>query len=203
MAASFPTSLKSFTTKTDDVDDVLASHVNDMQDEIVAIETALGAGLSTSVRQIVYAKSSAVATGTGIYSVDDTVPTTASHGTALTALNLTITPKSSSSILKFSGVVFLANGTSAVTHVSVSLHQDSTAAAIHVWHASKAGGNENDQIIPVPLDWYMAAGTTSSTTFKLYFGGNSASTTTVNGFNSARKGGGVLYSSFFVQELKA
>ncbi len=38
MAASFPTSIKAFTSKTDGVDDILASHVNDLQDEIAAIE---------------------------------------------------------------------------------------------------------------------------------------------------------------------
>jgi hypothetical protein len=42
--ASFPTSIKSFTTKTDNVTDVLAEHVNSLQDEVVAIETALGVG---------------------------------------------------------------------------------------------------------------------------------------------------------------
>lgn len=37
--ASFPTSVKSFTTKVDGVDNVQASHVNDLQAEVVAIET--------------------------------------------------------------------------------------------------------------------------------------------------------------------
>jgi hypothetical protein len=41
MAASFPTSVKSFSTKADNVDDVMASHINDIQDEVVAIETHL------------------------------------------------------------------------------------------------------------------------------------------------------------------
>lgn len=39
--ASFPTSIKTFTTKVDGVTDVLASHVNDIQDEVNAIETEL------------------------------------------------------------------------------------------------------------------------------------------------------------------
>ncbi len=41
MAASFPSSVKSFSTKVDDIDDVEAAHVNDLQDEVVAIETHL------------------------------------------------------------------------------------------------------------------------------------------------------------------
>jgi hypothetical protein len=46
MAASFPTSIKEFTTKEDAVTDVLAAHVNDLQAEVVAVETALGAGMA-------------------------------------------------------------------------------------------------------------------------------------------------------------
>ncbi len=41
MTASFPTSVKSFTTKADNVDDVMAADVNGIQDEVVAIETHL------------------------------------------------------------------------------------------------------------------------------------------------------------------
>lgn len=41
MAASFPTSVHSFASKTDGVDDVLAAHVNDIQLEVAAIETQL------------------------------------------------------------------------------------------------------------------------------------------------------------------
>lgn len=43
MAASYPSSIKSYTTKVDDVDDVLAADMNSVQEEIVAIETELGA----------------------------------------------------------------------------------------------------------------------------------------------------------------
>jgi hypothetical protein len=41
MAASFPTTVKSFTLKTDGVDDVQAAHINDLQDEVAAVETEL------------------------------------------------------------------------------------------------------------------------------------------------------------------
>jgi hypothetical protein len=44
MAASFPTAIKSFTTKVDGVDDVQAAHINDLQDEVVAVETVLLTG---------------------------------------------------------------------------------------------------------------------------------------------------------------
>lgn len=42
MAASYPGAIKSFTTKTNNVDDVDAADMNAVQDEINAIETELG-----------------------------------------------------------------------------------------------------------------------------------------------------------------
>lgn len=44
MAASYPTSVKSFTTKVDGVDYPQAAHINDLQLEVTAIETKLVAG---------------------------------------------------------------------------------------------------------------------------------------------------------------
>lgn len=41
MASSFPGAIDSFTTKVDGVDDVLAAHVNDLQDAVVAIQDFL------------------------------------------------------------------------------------------------------------------------------------------------------------------
>lgn len=44
MAASFPTAVKSFTTKADGVDIAQAAHINDIQDEVTAIEQGLLVG---------------------------------------------------------------------------------------------------------------------------------------------------------------
>ena len=44
MPTNFPSSLDSYTTKVDGVDTVLAAHINNVQDAIVAIETLLSAG---------------------------------------------------------------------------------------------------------------------------------------------------------------
>jgi len=41
MSAIFPSGVKSFTTKTDGVDKIYAAHINDIQDEVTAIETEL------------------------------------------------------------------------------------------------------------------------------------------------------------------
>ena len=44
MAASYPSSIKSFTYRVDNQDKVIASDVNVAYDEIVAVEEQLGAG---------------------------------------------------------------------------------------------------------------------------------------------------------------
>lgn len=41
MAASFPTSAKTWTPVVDNVDDILAEHINEAYSEIIAIETNL------------------------------------------------------------------------------------------------------------------------------------------------------------------
>ena len=51
MTASFPTSIKSFTTKQDNVTQVLAEHINSPQEEIVAIETMLGVNGAYWIRE--------------------------------------------------------------------------------------------------------------------------------------------------------
>lgn len=48
MSTNFPGSLDSYTDKTDNVDDVLAVHVNNLQDAVAAIEAKLG-GSSSAV----------------------------------------------------------------------------------------------------------------------------------------------------------
>jgi hypothetical protein len=44
MATTFPTTVDSYLTKVNGVDTINASHINDLQDAMVAVETALGAG---------------------------------------------------------------------------------------------------------------------------------------------------------------
>jgi hypothetical protein len=52
MTASFPTSIKSFTTKADYVDRYSADHVNDLQNEVSAIETELGTDVAGSATNL-------------------------------------------------------------------------------------------------------------------------------------------------------
>lgn len=47
MPASYPSSVKTFVTKVDFADTVFAAHVNDLQDEVNAIEATLGSSIKT------------------------------------------------------------------------------------------------------------------------------------------------------------
>lgn len=47
MTASYPATVKSFTTKVDFTDSVLAEHVNSLQDEVNALQTNLGTYIRT------------------------------------------------------------------------------------------------------------------------------------------------------------
>ena len=47
MTASYPLSVKTFTTKVDFADTVLAAHVNDLQDEVNSLEATLGTSIKT------------------------------------------------------------------------------------------------------------------------------------------------------------
>lgn len=59
MTASFPSSIKSFTTKENYVTTIDADHVNDLQDEVTAIETELGIN-SANVPSKVISNASAI-----------------------------------------------------------------------------------------------------------------------------------------------
>lgn len=52
MAASFPDSIKTWAPVVDNVDDILAAHINGAYDEIIAIETVLD-GLAEALDSIV------------------------------------------------------------------------------------------------------------------------------------------------------
>lgn len=71
MAADFPTTVKTFTAKANNVDTIDASHVNDLQDEVNAIETLLGAG---STRRL--------ATWSPVLTYSVTNPTSITYGSA-------------------------------------------------------------------------------------------------------------------------
>lgn len=135
----------------------------------------------------------AYASGTGTFSLTDTIPTN-SGGNLF--MSQAITPKSASSTLVIEAQALL--GSSVGTNMICALFQDSTTNALSaVSQQSGAGANEP---VTVPLRYVMTSGTTSSTTFKIYCGNYTAGTTYFNGNSGSRIFGGVAGSSIIITE---
>lgn len=147
----------------------------------------------TVLQQVNY-QTGAVATGTTLIPLDDTIPQNTEGDQYM---SLAITPKSATSILEIEVVVNVAQS-GGVNNVIVALFQDSTAGALASnWsYRPVAGGSD-----PLSLSYRMTSGTTSATTFKVRAGGQSAATYTLNGSASARLFGGTLFSSITITEV--
>ena len=165
--------------------------------------TPLGAGLIPHTRlatgtvvQTVSVGYSAVATGTGTIPLDDSIP---QSGEGNEFMSLAITPKSATNILIIDVILFggLSIGNA---DLIVGIFQDSGANAVaaDAYYMATATGR-----MTIPVRHRMAAGTTSSTTFKVRAGGSGAGTTTFNGFSSARMFSTVTKSSIVITEVKA
>ena len=144
--------------------------------------------------QTVSFQTGAVATGTTIFPLDNTIPQI-TEGTEF--MTLAITPRSATSKLIIN-VVWMGTNNAANTLIT-ALFQDSTASALAV-----AMENMNNPTGGVTLSFrhVMTSGTTSATTFKVRAGGSGAGTTTFNGTNSAGVFGGVMASSIVIQEVQ-
>lgn len=160
------------------------------------LDAAVVPRLSGSTVQVVSTQSGAVATGTTIMPLDDTIPQITGGNEYLTA---SITPTSATNFLEIEVHMLLATS-AASGFMTAALFQDATANALAaaVQWASTAGG-----IVHVSFKHRMLAGTTSATTFRARAGGHSAGTTTFNGWGGNRMFGGVMASSITVKELTA
>jgi hypothetical protein len=145
--------------------------------------------------QIARTETGAVATGTTIIPLDDTIPQITEGNEYMT---LAMTPTSAASILRID-VVSHSGNTAASTFNITALFQDAVANALacgvqYIDVATALSG--------VRFTHYMAAGTTSPITFRVRVGGHQSGTTTFNGTAAARKFGGVLASSITVTEFR-
>ena len=167
-------------------------NVDTIQDKGAAFEHA-------RLVQVVNSISFAKASGTTQIPNDDTIPTS-SEGTALAALDTAITPTNAANTLIVM-VNFPFLECSGAANLQVALYQDSGSAAIAATTAESAGGTAG---LCVQLN-YIKEGSigTSSTTFKTRYGAASSVTNTVNGYNDARKLGGVAPASMTIMEIRA
>lgn len=147
------------------------------------------------VVQVVNYQTGAVATGTTTIPYDDTIPQNTEGDEYM---RLSITPQSTTNKLKID-VVFNGHCVNAAYHIIVALFQDSTANALA---AVPSGTYAAGIPVPIKFTFYMVAGTTSSTTFKVRAGEIVAGTVTFNGEGGARLLGGVLYSSITITEYE-
>lgn len=146
--------------------------------------------------QIVSTNYSAVATGTTIIPLDDTIPQIAEGTEFMTQV---ITPKSATNVLVISVIALLTNS-GASRDLIGAIFQDSTANALAA--SSQFMATATGRVI-LCMTHTMTAGTTSSTTFRFRAGSDQAGTTTFNGFSGARLFGAITKSSMVITEYKA
>lgn len=147
------------------------------------------------VVQIVNTKTGAVATGTTVLPLDDTIPQNTEGDEYMTRA---ITPKAATNILKIEVTVVLAS--SAGGTLAAALFQDTTADALAVVGSRV---DNTGSMYTLSFTHYMVAGTTSATTFKVRCGNSAAGTVTFNGVAAGRQYGGVMSSSITITELAA
>lgn len=111
-------------------------------------------------------------------------------------MSLAITPTNAINRLNLDALVILSD--SASTYISVALYQDSTVNALAATNGFQSAANRPNTL---SFAHEMAAGTVSSTTFKIFAGGDAGGTTTFNGDGGARRFGGVAASHFRISEV--
>ena len=155
-----------------------------------------GSRTSGQIIHVVNTQTGAVATGTTTIPNDDTIPQI-TEGTEF--ITRAITPSSTSNILRIDAVISAASSTT--NRTLIALFQDATANAL----SASSGGTQTgaSQMHQFHMTYYMTAGTTSSTTFRIRIGSVAAATITLNGEASARLLGGVALSMLSVTEIKA
>jgi len=145
--------------------------------------------------QVVTSSYNAVATGTTVMPLDDTIPQITEGNEYMT---VTITPKATTHTLVIEADFLYS--TSANAHTVWALFQDATANALAADTMYQA---VTSQLMTSRLIYTMAAGTTSATTFRLRIGPASAATTTFNGTGGGRLFGAITKSTMTVTEYKA
>lgn len=151
--------------------------------------------LPGDIVQIVNTTVSTVASHSSAIPSDNTIPQSNEGGEAMT---LSITPTSANNKLFIQSITNIHEGSTSPT--TVALFQNSIANALAAVGAGDADGSSGPSA--VPLNHYMTANTTISTTFKIRYGTNSGSQTTFNGVSGSARFGGVASSSITIMEIQ-
>lgn len=147
--------------------------------------------------QTVYYTTGSVVTGNTAMPFDDTIPQITE---GVECLSQAITPTSAVNNLEFI-VTMSTLGTSWEDHLSVALFVAGTNDALAAWSSYI---NSAHQYRTISGTYKKLAGSTSSQTFSVRAGGHAAGTViTLNGYNTARKFGGVAASNLYITEVFA
>ena len=155
---------------------------------------ALSFSTAGKIVQVVNTQTGAVATGTTVTVLDDSIPQN-TEGNEFMTLAITPTSASNKLIIQASATT---NTSVAGRQQQMNLFQDSTASALAstlMYHETSGGYRTNT------LSHYMAAGTTSATTFKIRIGNNNTGTVTLNGISGGRALGGAFSSFITITEI--
>lgn len=171
----------------------VSSAMQDLTDDYAFSGTVTGAG---KVLQVVNVTTGAVATGTTVSPLDDTIP---QKTEGVEFMTLAITPSHASNKL-FIEAQGIAGNSASGNWLTMALFQDTTANSLAAVVEREAVATATALL---SINHYMTAGTTSSTTFKIRIGGTDAGTTTLNGAAGSRYMGGVMSSSITITEIAA
>lgn len=147
--------------------------------------------------QIVNTHTGETASGTTTIPNDDTIPQSGEGDEYITR---EITPRNALNRLIVESNMHLCSSAASAVNMFICLFQDSGADALA---AGRGRIETSSDIREFFLSHEMAAGTASSTTFKMRAGSSSAGTTRLNGSGGARFFGGVLNSYLRITEVQA
>ena len=170
---------------------IVSSDVSDLKDLTTIISSDIGS--FGEIVQIVNVTSGDTVTGSTAIPYDDTIPQI-TEGEEYMALE--ITPTSATNALLILAKVQGCNGANGTN--TVALFQDSTADALTVAGLQAAAANTLNEHV---IQYYMLAGTTSATTFRIRAGGT-AGTWRFNGTSAGRTYFGRANSSLTIMEIK-
>ena len=177
MAITFPTSLDSFTNKTDNVDDVMAVDINDVQDAVEALETKMGIDSSGVAASLDYKVNNFFAAGRKVWLYEDTAPT---GWTIVGVSDITLAVKGGAGLYNVAGgnvagaswANLKAHTHTGPSHLHQTFHYVGTASIDQIYNS---GGNLAD------ITW---TGKTQADTGGFKIGGNGEACQTSEAYSS-------------------
>ena len=147
-----------------------------------------------TIKQVVNVMNSALTPCNVAIPYDDSIP---QNTEGIEVMTLAITPTNTANKLKIEVTTIIACDSD--RNIIAALFQDSTVNSLAA--ASMLNGLD-DAAVTITFTFYMTAGTTSSTTFKVRCGSADGSGCDFNGSNGSRIFGGVCASSITISEIK-